>query len=98
VGLWSPTTASLACSSTSELAVASGTPFLGSRGRSLSPEFVPRNNGTLCAGSQCRTADTIRNEDDSRSQPRLVCWPMGEGGLGQRTADPSTKMMENQRI
>ena len=105
VGLWSTTTASLACSltspsspSTSVPAEASRTLFPGSRGRSLSPEFVQVNNGTLCAGSQCPTADNILSKDDNRSQPRLVCWPMREGGLRQRTADPSTKTMENHGI
>ena len=86
VRLWSSTTASLACGSTpasspstSVPAVASRSPFTGSRGRSLSPELVRNFNGTLCAGSQCRTADTILSKDDSRSQPNLLCGPMGEG-------------------
>jgi hypothetical protein len=86
VRLWSSTTASLACGSTpasspstSVPAVASRAPFTGSRCRSLSPEFVRNINGTLCAGSQCRTADTILSKDDSSSQPNLLCWPMGEG-------------------
>ena len=104
VGLWATTTASLACSSTppsspstSVPAVAARTPFSGSRGRSLSPEHVQQINGTLCAGSQCRTADTILSEDDSRSQPRL-CQPMREGGLGLRPVDPSMKSEGNHGI
>ena len=97
VGQWETTTASLACcwtppssSSTSVPAVAERTPFSGAGGRSLHPEHVQNFNGTLCAESQCRTADITLSKDDSRSQARL-CRPMGEGGLGQRPVDPSMK-------
>ena len=90
VGQWETTTASLAfswtppsSSSTSVPAVAERTPFSGAGGRSLHPEHVRNFNGTLCAESQCRTADIMLSKDESRSQARLF---RGRGWIRTETS------------